>query len=176
MVTSIAVVSDTHCLEWGEVHPKIRSAISKADVAVHCGDFTKMGVVEGVRDAARDAVLVHGNSDPLEVRTALPAVEVIELDGLRIGVTHPAWGGPPFELDELRRDFAEPVDAILFGHLHETHNEVRNDVLFVSPGQGYRSFMVAASIAVVTVEDGSISAEIRVIEAAGERRNLRSEV
>ena len=176
MVTSIAVVSDTHCLDWGEVHPRIKSAISDADIVVHCGDFTKMAVVEGVRDAARHSVLVHGNSDPVEVRTALPAVEVIEVEGLRVGVTHPAWGGPPFGLDELHRDFSEPVDAVLFGHLHETYSEVRDGVLFVSPGQGYRSFMVPATIAVVTVEDGSMSAEIRVIEAAEERRNLRSEV
>ena len=172
-VTTIAVVSDTHCLAWNEVHPDIRATLSEADIAVHCGDITKMDVVEGLRGVAKSAVVVHGNSDPVDIRTALPAVEVLEFDGLRIGVTHPAWGGPPFELDELLADFPEPVDAILFGHLHEVHNELRDGVLFVSPGQGYRSFMVDATMAVVTVDGGSISVEIRVVEAAEERQKLR---
>ena len=176
MVTTIAVVSDTHCMEWEEVHPGIRAAISEADIAVHCGDFTKMSVVEGMRREARHAVLVHGNSDPVEVRRALPPFEVFQVDGVRIGATHPAWGGPPFALDELLQDFESPLDVVLFGHLHETCDEMRDDVLFVSPGQGYRSFMVPATIAVVTVEGGMATAEIRVIEAADERRKLRNEV
>ncbi len=176
MVTSIAVVSDTHCVEWREVHPEIREMVSEADIAVHCGDFTKMSVVEGMRESARRAVLVHGNSDPVDVRRALPAVDVFEAGGLRVGVTHPAWGGPPFGLGELLEDFTGPVDVVLFGHLHEVRDEVRDGVLFVSPGQGYRSFMVSSTAALVTVEGGSASVDIRVIEAAEERRGLRSEV
>ena len=166
MVATIVVLSDTHCLQWDEVHPAIRQAVSEADVAVHCGDFTRMEVVEGIRRYARRAVLVHGNSDPVEIRRAIPYVEVLEIEGIRIGVTHPAWGGPPFDLDELLPDFPDPVDAILFGHLHETLNEVRDGVLFVNPGQGYSSFTVPATIAVLTVDKGHMSAEIRVIEHA----------
>ena len=157
------MVSDTHCGDWGEVHPDIRVAVAEADIAVHCGDFTRMGVVEGVRQNAKRAIVVHGNSDPVELRQALPYVETLEIEGQRIGVTHPAWGGPPFELDELLPDFPGIVDAVLFGHLHETVNERRDGVLFVNPGQGYSSFMVPATIAIVTVDEGAISAEIRKI-------------
>ena len=164
MATRLVVVSDTHFHEWDEVHPKIREAVSEADVAVHCGDFTRMGVVEGMRRSAKKAVVVHGNSDPVEIRTAIPSVEVLEIDGRRIGVTHPAWGGPPFDLDELLGDFLEPVDVVLFGHLHETVNEVRDGVLFLNPGQGYSSFMVPATIAVLTLDGGEIDSQIRLIE------------
>ena len=94
-------------------------------------------------------------------------MEVLEVGGKRIGVTHPAWGGPEFELEELLPDFPEPVDAIVFGHLHEPVNETRDGVLFVHPGQGYSSFMVPATIAVLTVADDAISAEIQVIEPGG---------
>jgi putative phosphoesterase len=165
MAIRIVVISDTHCHAWDEVHPTIRQAVAEADVAVHCGDFTRMAVAEGMRQSARRAILVHGNSDPPELRRALPYVQVLEVEGKRIGVTHPAWGGPPFELEELLNDFPEPVDAILFGHLHETVNEVRNGVLFLNPGQGYASFRVPATIAVLTVEGGRMKAEIRVIQA-----------
>ena len=164
MTTSIAVVSDTHCHHWEHVHPDIREAVAQADIAVHCGDFTRMGVVEGMRSSAKRAVVVHGNSDPVEIRQAIPYVEVLEIEGLRIGVIHPAWGGPPFELQELLPDFPDPVEAILFGHLHQTVNRVHDGVLFVNPGQGYSSFMTPATMALLTIEDGAMSAEIRVIE------------
>ena len=166
MAVEIAVVSDTHCDRWEEVHPAIREAVAKADVAVHCGDLTRMEVADGIRHSAKRAVVVHGNSDPVEVRQALPYVETFEVEGVRIGVTHPAWGGPEFDLEELLPDFAEPVDAILFGHLHATIDELRGGVRFVNPGQGYASFAVPATIALLTVDGGSVSTEIRVVEPA----------
>ncbi len=165
-MTIIAVVSDTHCLNWSEVHPDIKAVLADADIAVHCGDFSRMNIVDGVRECSKRAVVVHGNSDPIEIRRAIPYIDVIQIEGLRIGVTHPAWGGPEFEPEELLPDFSEPVDAILFGHLHETLNESRNGVHYINPGQGYSSFMVPATMAIVTIEDGVITAEIRHIEAA----------
>jgi hypothetical protein len=108
--------------------------------------------------------MVHGNSDPVEIRQTLPYVEVFEIEGVRIGVTHPAWGGPEFNLVELLPDFPDPVDVIIFGHLHETVNERREGVLFVNPGQGYVSFRVPATIAILTVDNGEVSVEIRVVE------------
>ncbi|MXX53539.1 MAG: YfcE family phosphodiesterase [Dehalococcoidia bacterium] len=164
MTATIAIISDTHFNRWDEVHPKIREAVSEADIAVHCGDIVRQDVVDGMRREARRAVIVHGNSDPPDLRESLPYTEVIEVEGVRLGVTHPAWGGPEFPLEELLPDFSEPVDAILFGHLHETINETRDGILFLNPGQAYKSFMVPATIAMLTVSNGKMSAEIVVIE------------
>ncbi len=136
----------------------------EADIAVHCGDIVRQDLVDGMRREAKRAVIVHGNSDPTDLRHSLPYTEVIEVGGLRIGVTHPSWGGPEFPLEELLPDFPEPVDAILFGHFHETINEVRDGVLFLNPGQAYKSFMVPCTIATLTIEDGRMTPEIVVIE------------
>ena len=130
------------------------------------GDFTYMGVVDGIRRSAKRAVVVHGNSDQVDVRQALPYAEVLEIEGARIGVTHPSWGGPEFPLEELLPDFPEPVDAIVFGHFHEPINEARDGVLFVNPGQGYASFMVPCTIAWLRVESGQITASIETVEPA----------
>lgn len=158
--------SDTHCHTWDEVHPTIRAEIAGADTVVHCGDLVRMEVVDGLRDAAKRAIVVHGNSDPPDVRQAIPYVQTIEVEGVRIGVTHPAWGGPEFPAEDLLGDFADIPDVILFGHTHEPMNETINGVLYLNPGQGYPSFMVAATIAVLTVEDGAFTAEIKTIVPA----------
>ena len=107
------IISDTHVWRWDEVHPDIRKAVREVDIAVHCGDIVRQNVVDGMRDEARRAVIVHGNSDPPELRESLPYTETIDVEGRKLGITHPAWGGPEFPLEELLKDFPEPVDAIL---------------------------------------------------------------
>ena len=165
--TRIVVIADTHCHRWDEIHPGIRSAVAHADIAVHCGDLVRADVVDGMRRHAKRAVIVHGNSDPPELRRELPYVEIISVQGARIGVTHPAWGGPEFPLEDLLPDFPDPPpDAILFGHTHEPVNELRGGILYLNPGQAYPSFMVAATIAILTVADGNLSAQIQTIVPA----------
>lgn len=166
--TQIVVISDTHTHRWDEIHPDIRAAVACADIAVHCGDLVRPDVAAGMRRAAKRAIIVHGNSDPPELRRELPYVETITIQGARIGVTHPAWGGPEFPLEDLLPDFPDPLpDAILFGHTHEPVNELRHGILYLNPGQGYPSFMVPATIAVLTVsESGNLSAEIKTIVPA----------
>ena len=166
MSTRIVVFSDTHCRTWDEVHPGIRAEVANADIAIHCGDLVRMDVAEGLRHAAKRTIIVHGNSDPPDVRRAVPYVQTLEVEGVRIGVTHPAWGGPEFPPEDLLGDFEEMPDVILYGHIHEPLNETINGVLYLNPGQGYPSFMVAATIAVLTVENGSFTAEIKTIVPA----------
>ena len=166
MSTKIVALSDTHCDTWDQVHPDIRTAVADADIVIHCGDLVRMDVVHGLRSAANSAVVVHGNSDPPDVRQAIPYVQIIHIEGVRIGITHPAWGGPEFPPEDLLPDFTEPVDMILFGHTHQPMNELRSGIRYVNPGQAYPSFMVAATIATTTIHNGSVEAQIKTIVPA----------
>lgn len=161
--TRIVLIGDTHAYSWAEVHPRVREAVAEADIAVLAGDIVRMAVVEGFRATARRSFVVHGNSDPPDLRTALPAREVFEVDGVRIGVTHPAWGGPEFEPEELLPDFPEGVDVILYGHLHVPVCETRFGVLFLNGGQPYPQFLVPTTMAWLTVTDGIPRGEIETI-------------
>lgn len=160
MATTIFVVSDTHCNDWEDIHPEIKRRSAEADIAVHCGDFVRQSIVDGVASIAKRAIMVRGNTDPVELRQTLPYVEEFEVEGVAIGVTHPAWGGPEFEPEAVIDDFSKKMDVILYGHIHETVNETRDGTLFVNPGQGYASFMVPATAAILTIDNGVASAEI----------------
>ena len=100
------------------------------------------------------------------MRQALPYKEIIEVDGVRIGVTHPSWGGPEFEPEVLLGDFPEGVDVIAYGHLHLPLNETRNGVLFMNGGQAYPSFLVPATVAWLVIEDGVPRGEIEEVAPA----------
>ena len=113
---------------------------------------------------AQKGYIVHGNSDPTELREALPYIEVFEVEGVKIGAIHPAWGGPEFPPEELFKDFDDVPDVILFGHTHVPMNRHIKNVLFVNPGQGYSSFMVDCTIAELTVRDGAVDSQIITIK------------
>ena len=150
-MTRILVVGDTHVRSWDDAHPALREAIRSADIAIHCGDWVTMGAVEGFQAEARESVVVHGNSDYVEVRTALPYRALLEIDGLRIGVTHPAWGGPEPEPEALLPDFPigefGPLDIVAYGHIHVPLDVKRGEIHYINGGQGYPSFRVPGTIA-----------------------------
>jgi uncharacterized protein len=154
----IVVVGDTHIRHWDEAHEALRALVRDADIAVHCGDWVTMDAVEGFRAEARQAVMVHGNSDYAAVRKALPYREVFEVDGVRIGVTHPAWGAeepPPHALlPDFPREEVGPLDIICYGHIHETLSKLDHDIHFVNGGQGYPSFRVPGTVAVIETWTG----------------------
>ncbi len=164
--TRIVLVGDTHAFGWNELHPRVRSAVAEADIAVHAGDIVRMAVVRGMRAAAKRLFVVHGNSDPPELRAKFPDRVKFEVDGVRVGVTHPAWGGPEFPPEVLLADFPEGVDVIMYGHLHTPVNESQGDVLFLNGGQPYSQFLVPVTIAWLTIENGQASGEIELIEPA----------
>ena len=164
MTTTITVISDTHCHKWEDIHPTMREAVSSSDISVHCGDIVRENVVEGFLTAAKKGIIVHGNSDPVELRKTLPYVETIKVEEIEIGIIHPAWGGPEFPPEELFKDFNNRPDVILFGHTHEPLNDHIEGTLFVNPGQGYKSFMVDGTMAVLTINKKKITVEIITVE------------
>lgn len=164
MTTTITVISDTHCKKWEDIHPKIREYVKGSDVSIHCGDIVKKDVLDGFLKESKTSFIVHGNSDPVELREILPYVETITIEKVTIGIIHPAWGAEEFPVQELLNDFSTKPDMILFGHTHEPYNQINDEVLYVNPGQGYKSFMVDCTIAQIIINGKNISVEIILIE------------
>ena len=143
-----------------ELPEGIQQAVRGAEWVVHCGDFTGIEVLEEIRRLTPNFVGVFGNTDPANIRRQLPHQVVLEIEGRRIVVIHPPWGGHPDGLErELARRFPD-ADAILFGHTHEPCKVKINDTLLLNPGQGYASFMVPASMATLTVSRSELRAEL----------------
>ncbi len=147
-----------------ELPKRLLQAIREAEWVVHCGDYTSIVVVEELRRLARHFVGVYGNSDPGDVRQQLPSEVTFEFEGRRIAVVHPYWGEYPDGLEtQLAAQFPH-ADAILFGHTHEPCNLRLNGTLLLNPGQGYSSFMVPASIGILTVSKEGLRGEISIVD------------
>jgi len=114
----LAIISDTH-LPRGrrELPVTFLERLRRADLIIHAGDFTALGVLDQLRELGPEIVGVHGNRDSPEVRAALP--ERLELEvagGARLGIVHDA-GQARGRLERLRRAFPA-CDAVIFGHSH----------------------------------------------------------
>ena len=163
-MTRIVVISDTHTRSLKGLPEKLVKELSQADIVVHCGDYTSITLVDELRRLAKRFIGVHGNVDPREIRDELPAKTVFEVEGRRIGVIHPPWGGPPWGIEEYIAKEFEEVDIILFGHTHDVCHETIGGVVFLNPGQAYPSFVTPASAGIVTFGQQGIEVEIRTFE------------
>jgi hypothetical protein len=117
MATRLLILADTHLPKRARDLPaEVWRAVDEADLVVHAGDWVDVGLLDALEARARRLVAVFGNNDHGELRTRLPEVARVEVEGLRLGVVHET--GPSTRREE-RMDAAHPgLDVLVFGHSH----------------------------------------------------------
>jgi len=153
----IGVLSDTH-MRGAEAQFARRAAevFAEAEMILHAGDLVDLAVLDAF--AGKRWAAVAGNMDPGPVRHNLPAKQVVEAAGRRIGLIH--GGGAPLGLaGRVRREF-DDVEAIVFGHSHRPMNAVKDGVLMFNPGSVAKGFMGSGTAGLITVDDQGIQGEI----------------
>jgi putative phosphoesterase len=148
----IAVLADTHTNKLEYLPRKITDAISTVDMIIHAGDFTDIQLLEELKQLT-EVKAVHGNMDSRQLKSVLPAKEIVETKDRRIGITH--GSGAPWGIEgRVRKVFeSDQIDIIVYGHSHRSQNRVINDILFFNPGKAEDSF------GIITI-DGEAKAEI----------------
>ena len=153
----IGVVSDTHSLL---IPPEVINALNKTDMIIHAGDFCTLKDV-GTFSRLKDFKGVCGNMDGADVRKLLPRREVLEMEGVTIGIFH---GEGPREgiLDAVRSAFKDRrLDAVVFGHSHQPFNKLIGGTLYFNPGSP--TDMVRApyrSYGILDIESGKVTGKI----------------
>ncbi len=137
MVSTVVLLGDTHLPRFGRVFPSaLALALRTADRILHVGDITEPFVLDLLGDyAPTDAVA--GNNDGPELRARLGIARALEVEGVRIGMTHGHAGPGRTTPERAVRTFAaaDPaVDAIAFGHSHAPMVERRGGVWLLNPG------------------------------------------
>jgi putative phosphoesterase len=146
----IGVISDSHEL----VPDKVREVFAGVDHILHAGDLESLQVLVELELIA-PVTAVRGNCDGNGHLARLPRVANVALGGVRFIVAHK-------EDTAMRALDAEkaPVAAVVTGHTHTPMVERRGDVLHLNPGSTTYDYGSGLSVAIVTVEDGLVSAEI----------------
>ena len=127
----IGLISDTHCL----FDEALRQFLEPVDVVWHAGDFGNLETADAIA-AFKPVVGVHGNCDGYDVREVHPAVQTIEMEGLKILMTH--IGGYPGRYDSraLQMIYGYRPDIFVCGHSHilKVMDDKKLDMMVLNPG------------------------------------------
>ena len=150
----VGVISDTH----GLLRPEVLPALQGSDHIIHAGDIGDPAILEALSRIA-PLTVVRGNVDHGTWTGAIPATDVLELNGVSIYVLH--------NLAELDlKPEAAGFAAVIYGHSHVPKQEMKNGVLFFNPGSaGPRRFSLPVSIGKLMIDEGKIQAEITTLNA-----------
>ncbi|MGZ4386958.1 MAG: metallophosphoesterase family protein [Gaiellaceae bacterium] len=155
----VAVISDTHLRSGGRPLPGwCLERVRQADQVLHAGDVAEPFLLAELGLHAPVAA-VAGNVDAWQLRSVLPAVQTVELDGVSIGMLHDP--GPAAGREErLLRRFPD-CQAVVFGH---THMPVMHEVAgrwLLNPGSPTQPRRAPrASMLVLTIEAGRLTPEL----------------
>jgi uncharacterized protein len=145
----LGVISDTH----GLLRPEVFDVFQAVDHILHAGDVGDAQILIEL-EALAPVTAVYGNADPPELRTRLPQVATVELDGFAIVVTHGDQLGPP--TPAKLHDAFPRAEIIVYGHTHKPLLElVDRTVTVMNPGgAGHPRFGIRPSIGILELEPG----------------------
>jgi len=145
----LGVISDTH----GLLRVEVLEVFEGVDHILHGGDVGKWDVMVELQ-ALAPVTAVYGNVDGFEIRSKLPQVAEVELDGFRIVVTHGDQLGSPTPA-KLHEAFPD-AEIIVYGHTHKPLLElVDKTVTVMNPGgAGAPRFGLRPSVGILELEPG----------------------
>ena len=171
MTIKITILGDTHINSFEELPKEILGEIETSDWVIHTGDYTSIEVIGGLIKLKGERFRgVYGNADPLDVRNKLTSKEIFTIQDKKIGITHPASGGPEEYIEKnLIIDFEQDnLDILIYGHTHESKILQKNNLLLVNPGKGYLEtnfFGPPTTIVILKINDGKIQGTIKEIKS-----------
>jgi uncharacterized protein len=131
----IAVISDTHLPRGARRLPEACvERIASADLLLHAGDFSTLGVLRELEAIGPPVLGVHGNVDSADLLRLLPEERIVEAGGARIAMLHDA-GARAGRLERMRRRFGDRAGVVVFGHSHmPLHEQAPDGFQIFNPG------------------------------------------
>ena len=145
----IGVIADTH----GLLRREVFEVFAEVDHILHGGDVGTDSILDELQ-AIAPVTAVYGNTDGSALRSKLPRVARVELDGFTIIVTHGDQFGSPTP-EKLQAEYPD-AEIIVFGHTHRPLLTLVDMVVTVmNPGgAGPRRFDLPASVGILELEPG----------------------
>ena len=170
MTVKIAILGDTHIRNLKELPRGMMKEIEESEWVIHVGDYISIGVLDGLIKLKGDRFKgVYGNADPKSIRNRVKSKEILEILGKKIGITHPASGGPSeiIETKVLTEFNNVNVDIIIYGHTHEAKISQEGNTWLINPGKGYLEtnyFGPPTTIAILKIDE-KIRGDIKEIKS-----------
>ncbi len=127
----LGLISDTH----GNLPSIVHTAFNDVDLILHGGDIGNQEIIRGLESIA-PVHAVQGNIDGWASRKLYPEILDLEIDGVKICITHNIVTYQYFTFELFRR--GKQPDLVMFGHTHKPVFESYRNIKFINPGSVYR--------------------------------------
>jgi len=135
---TIGIISDTH----GVVHPNIFKAFKDVDLIIHAGDIVGEDILTDL-GAISEVIAVSGNMDTGPLANKLNKEIDLEIDGIKINLSHKT---------EIP---LKGYDVVIRGHTHEPVINSFGKTLFINPGSANKEKSTPAgkpSVAILEID------------------------
>lgn len=160
----IGILSDTH----GYWDDRYAAHFADCDEVWHAGDVGYFEIIERLRDVVPVVRAVSGNIDHGKVKRDLPELDLFEVEGVKVLLTH--IGGYPGRwapgMKKLLKE--EGVKLMVDGHSHilKVIYDKELDLLHINPGAaGQQGWHKVRTLIKLTI-DGSDMRDCEIIELA----------
>lgn len=159
----VAATGDTHLPRGSRALPaECVRRLRAADLILHTGDHSSLASLEALRALGPPVQAVHGNADDPALRALFPKELTVEVEGVRLGVTHVP--GPRVGREERLAARFPGCAAILFGHTHVPQVEQHCGVWILNPGSPTeRRRSPHRTMLELRIKDGTIEPELIVL-------------
>ncbi|MBO5151345.1 MAG: metallophosphoesterase [Methanobrevibacter sp.] len=160
----IGLISDTHIPDRARQIPeKVLESFENVDLIIHAGDLTTRAVIDELEKIA-PVVAIQGNMDRV-AGLDLPKAQVIEAEGMKIGVAH-GEVYPRADTQQLLY-LAKELNAniLVTGHSHQPKIEQVEDVLLLNPGSPIVPRLADRTVMLLEINNKNVDVEIIKIGA-----------
>ena len=149
----VGVISDTH----GMLRPEAIELLRGSEHIIHAGDIGAPEIIPALEKLA-PVTAIRGNIDQMAWCRRFPETEVVELGGLHIYILHDVNA---IDLNPKAAGFA----AVISGHSHKPHQEMKDGVLYFNPGSaGPRRFKLPVTVGRLEINGAVLSATVLSLE------------
>ena len=132
----IGLLTDTHLpnmiRDLDELGPEPAEFFQSVDLILHGGDLIYTRVLDWLEQFA-PVICATGNNDPYSDDKRTKEIQMLTIEGWRIGMTH-SLEGEHRPMRDLRRIFPAPVDIMVAGHTHQEALELRDGAILLNTG------------------------------------------
>ncbi|KQQ85561.1 phosphodiesterase [Arthrobacter sp. Leaf137] len=161
---NILLIADTHVPKRArELPTQVWSAVERADVVFHAGDWVDTFLLDEFEQRSRRMVGVYGNNDGPDLRARLPETAAVTLDGIRFAMVHETGQAKG---RELRCEALYPdADVLVFGHSHIPWDTTSpRGLRLLNPGSPTDRRRQPACTYMTAVVDGSRLTGLQLVE------------
>ncbi|MEN8188257.1 MAG: YfcE family phosphodiesterase [Thermodesulfobacteriota bacterium] len=157
------IISDTHLYEVTDRFiEQCNLAFAQCSVIIHAGDLTEasiLSVFEG-----KEIYGVHGNMCSSSVHKILPRTNSFQLEEVKLGLFHGAWGSR-HNIEDRAWDLFPSADCIIYGHTHQPVCHQVGKTTFINPGsfQGTGRYGSPGSYAIMEINKDQIRAALHTL-------------